>query len=287
VAQVLDAAQASALLGIAQPRDGFWFPRAGWLRPAALCRTLLDHPAIRLLEFCGEVALEQTGSRWRAIAGGVPLAEADCAVAAPGSGVRSLQPFGWLPVQAIRGQVTHLPTTGHLEHLRAALCHEGYIAPARAGGHCVGATFDAGGGNPVPTIADHRRNLESLAAAVPGCRAALDAVDHSKLQGRVGYRCASPDYLPVVGPAPDLPGFLEGFGSLRKNARHPIARRGSYLPGLWLTTAHGSRGLTSTPLAGELLASLICREPPPVSRALCRALAPARFIIRDLTRNRI
>ena len=90
----------------------------------------------------------------------------------------------------------------------------------------------------------------------------------------------------MVGPAPDLPAFLEAFGALRKNARQPVARRGHYLPGLWLTTAHGSRGLTSTPLAAELLASLICGEAPPLNRALCRALAPARFIIRDLTRNR-
>ena len=37
----------------------------------------------------------------------------------------------------------------------------------------------------------------------------------------------------------------------------------------------------------ELLASMMCQEPPPVSRTLSRALAPARFIIRDLSRNRI
>ena len=286
VARVLDADQASALLGVAQPRGGFWFPGSGWLCPAALCRTLLGHPGIQRMEHSGDVSLEHSGSRWRAIAGGVALAEADCAVAAPGTGVLSLRQFDWLPVRAIRGQVTHLPTNGHLEHLRAALCHEGYIAPARAGSHCIGATFEPGGGDPAPRATDHRRNLERLAAAVPACRDILETLDHTALQGRVGYRCASPDHLPLVGPAPDLPAFLEAFGALRKNARQPVARRGSYLPGLWLTTAHGSRGLTSTPLAAELLASLVCGEPPPLNRALCRALAPARFIIRDLTRNR-
>jgi len=58
------------------------------------------------------------------------------------------------------------------------------------------------------------------------------------------------------------------------------------LPGLYVNTAHGSRGLSSTPLTAELLAGLICGEAPPLGRALCRALAPARFIIRDLGRNR-
>ena len=287
VAQVLDAGQASALLGVTQPREGFWFPGSGWLRPAALCRALLRHPGIQPLEHAGKVSLEHTGSRWRAIAGGATLAEADCAIAAPGSGVRSLQQLDWLPVQAIRGQVTHLPTNSHLEPLRAALCHEGYIAPARAGSHCIGATFEPGSGDSALRTVDHRHNLDRLAAAVPACRETLAALDHTTLAGRVGYRCASPDYLPLVGPVPDLPAFLEAFGALRRNARQPIAHRGSYLPGLWLTTAHGSRGLTSTPLAAELLASLICGEAPPLNRALCRALAPARFIIRDLTRNRI
>ena len=42
-----------------------------------------------------------------------------------------------------------------------------------------------------------------------------------------------------------------------------------------------------TRLAGELLASMICGEPLPLARSMCRAVAPARFIIRDLIRNRI
>ena len=85
---------------------------------------------------------------------------------------------------------------------------------------------------------------------------------------------------------PDMSAFRRYFAGLRGNARLVIPLRGQYLPGLFLSTAHGSRGLTSTPLAGELLASQICAEPPPLSRELGRALAPARFIIRDLSRNR-
>jgi len=287
LAQVLDAARASALLGIDQPAAGYWFPRAAWLEPAAVCRALLDHPGIEVVSGCGNVALEHTGSHWRARAGDAILAEADCAVAAPGADVRALPQFDWLPVRPMRGQVTHLPSTGPLQDLKAALCHEGYVAPARDGWHCIGATFEAGSGEPTPRPADHRLNLDRLAVAVPGLRDTLNSMELSALEGRVGFRCTSPDYLPTVGPAPDVPAFLETFGALRKNARHAVADRGDYLPGLFLSTAHGSRGLTSTPLAAELLASLVCGEPPPLNRSLCRALAPARFIIRDLTRNRM
>ena len=59
------------------------------------------------------------------------------------------------------------------------------------------------------------------------------------------------------------------------------------MPGLYLNTAHGSRGLSSTPLVAQLLASMICAEPLPMSRVLQRALAPSRFLVRDLGRNRL
>jgi tRNA 5-methylaminomethyl-2-thiouridine biosynthesis bifunctional protein len=193
----------------------------------------------------------------------------------------------WLPLQIIRGQTTQLPTTVPYNKLRAALCHEGYIAPARDGIHCIGATFNLQDQEQGLRAEDHRYNLISLARAVPAWRDALSHTDPADLKGRVGFRCASPDYLPMVGPVPDLPAFLRDFGPLRRNARLAITARGEYRPGLYLSTAHGSRGLTSTPLASELLASQICDEPPPLCREIIRALAPARFIIRDLRRNRI
>jgi tRNA 5-methylaminomethyl-2-thiouridine biosynthesis bifunctional protein len=208
-------------------------------------------------------------------------------VIATGTASVGMTPLSWLPIQAIRGQTTHLPAGPDLGKLRAALCHEGYIAPARGGEHCIGATFNLDDDEPSLRLEDHRANLARLARAVPAWRDTLAELDPAVLGGRVGFRCASPDYLPLVGPVPDRLAFLRDFAALRRNARQPLPIRGEYLPGLYLSTAHGSRGLTATPLAGELLASLICREPPPLNRELCRALAPARFIIRDLRRNRI
>ena len=107
------------------------------------------------------------------------------------------------------------------------------------------------------------------------------------LGGRVGFRCASPDYLPIVGRVPDYDLFLQTYATLRKNARQTIPEKGDYVPGLYVNTAHGSRGLSSTPLCAQLLASDICGEAPPLSSELIRALSPARFLVRDLARNRI
>lgn len=289
LAQVLSADQAREVLGIEQTSSGYWYPQSGWLRPGAVCRALVESCNIKVIENCGEVALEAGASagQWCAMAGSTTLATAPCAIVATGTAAATMEQLKWLPLQAIRGQTTQLPTAPHYGELRTVLCHAGYIAPARAGSHCIGATFNLQDDEQSLRPGDHRSNLTKLAEAVPAWRSALEALDPETLDGRVGYRCASPDYLPMVGPVPDKPAFLHNYGPLRKNARQNIAAKGAYLPGLYLTTAHGSRGLTSTPLAAELLASMICREPLPMSRELGRALAPARFIMRDLARNRI
>jgi tRNA 5-methylaminomethyl-2-thiouridine biosynthesis bifunctional protein len=286
LAQVLSAAQASARLGIEQPGQGYWYPRSGWLHPAALCRALAAEPGVTLVEHCGELDLTRNGDNWRAGAGDGQYWEAPCAVIATGLDTTRLAGLDWLPLQPVRGQTSTLPASTSSAALRAVLCHEGYIAPERNGSHCIGASFNPGDTDSQRRAADDRANLQALARAVPDWAGMLAQQDLAATGSRVGFRCASPDYLPLAGPVPDREAFLLRFASLRRNARTPIATRGQYLPGLYLSTAHGSRGLTSTPLAAELLASQVCGEPPPMSRELIRAIAPARFIIRDLCRNK-
>ena len=86
---------------------------------------------------------------------------------------------------------------------------------------------------------------------------------------------------------PDANAFCEDYAPLRRNARQRVPRSGSYSDGLYLSTGHGSRGLTSTPLTAELIAAQIAGEPWPLPVVLARALSPARFLIRDLTRGRL
>jgi len=286
LAQILTAEQASDILGVKSDSAGYWFPESGWMNPAAVCHTLIGHPNIRLLQNTGEIHLQQETGHWRALAdNGSTVAEAGCAVIATGTSANKFEGLSWLPVQAIRGQTTNLPHNTDLGQLRAGLCHKGYISPAREGSHCIGATFTLQDDDPSIRLEDHRKNINHLAAAVPQWRAALEAIDPASLSGRVSYRCATPDYLPIVGSVPDRESFLTSYGALRKNAKRLIPEHGSYMPGLFLSTGHGSRGLTSTPLSAQILASLICNEPLPLSRELSRALAPGRFIIRQLSRG--
>jgi len=285
-AQALSPEQAAAHLGVTPGEHGLWHPKSGWLRPPRVCAALLDHPLISVRENVGEVDLRQQAKGWSAFAGDECIAHASCAIVAAGLDSTRQEPLNWLPVQAVRGQTTDLPATDQSRQLRAVLCHHGYIAPATSQTHCIGATFEPGEHQTDIRPQDHASNLGQLAEAVREWRPWLSQLDPQSLQGTARLRCASNDYLPVVGQVPHRAAFIDQYAALRKNAKLTMTDPGPYLDGLFVTTAHGSRGLTSTPLAAQLLASEICEELGPLPRNLSRALSPARFIIRDLIRNR-
>ncbi|GAB5451986.1 MAG: bifunctional tRNA (5-methylaminomethyl-2-thiouridine)(34)-methyltransferase MnmD/FAD-dependent 5-carboxymethylaminomethyl-2-thiouridine(34) oxidoreductase MnmC [Halioglobus sp.] len=288
LASVLSCSKATQQLGMAPSSGGIWFPGSGWLRPAAVCAALLSHPLIECRQQTSSLTLQHRDRRWHAVdAGGEAVASASCAVLATGTSTVQHAQLDWLPLRSIRGQTSHLRASNESAKLRATVCGEGYIAPAREGEHCVGASFNLDATCDGLNATDHADNLRKAAHALPSLRKELEVLDCTALQGRVGFRCATPDYLPVVGQVPDYHAFIERYSALRDNARRPITRRGPYHSGLYVSTGHGSRGLTSTPLAAEVIAANICAQPAPLEGALCRAIAPGRFIIRDLARKRV
>lgn len=281
-----DSEAASELAGIPLEYPAWFFPGAGWADPGGLCRALVcnDNIEVRLGTRVASLALREPDTWTLEDRGGNAILEADAVVIATAHCTPDFSQCRNLPIKVIRGQITQCDTNSRSEPLRTVLCHEGYLTPAVEGIHHLGATFDINDHDTSLRPEDHRRNLESLHNAVPGL---FPDQDFTKLKGRAALRCASPDYLPLVGRVPVFEAFVERFAKLRRNAHAPIKTPGSYYPGLYLNICHGSRGLTSTPLCGEILAALIHREPVPLERDLQLALNPARFIIRDLVRNKI
>ncbi|MFT7289378.1 MAG: tRNA 5-methylaminomethyl-2-thiouridine biosynthesis bifunctional protein, partial [Halieaceae bacterium] len=286
LAEMLSADAAGARLGTAVSRPGLWQPGSGWLSPPSVCRALLKHPGIELRENCGALSLcAGSDSTWEAVDGsGRVIAKSTRVVIATGSGSVDLTQTAFLPLKGIRGQTTQLPASP-LASLQAPLCHEGYVAPAMHGEHCIGATFAPGDSSVDMRTQDNAANLAALADALPDWRDYIAALDPSTLSGRAEVRCASPDYIPMVGPVPNPQEFRLDFASLGKDAQLALAQRGTYLPGLFLSTALGSRGLSYAALSGEIVASQLCGDAPPLSRELMRAVAPGRFLIRDIIRG--
>ncbi|MEE4279669.1 MAG: bifunctional tRNA (5-methylaminomethyl-2-thiouridine)(34)-methyltransferase MnmD/FAD-dependent 5-carboxymethylaminomethyl-2-thiouridine(34) oxidoreductase MnmC [Halieaceae bacterium] len=284
LARSIDRETATELLGTTSAQGGLWHPQSGWLSPPRVCAALLHHPAIRLRANCGPLLIRQASDGWRIEDSEArTLATAPAAVIAAGSTSVAQAALPQLPLRVARGQTTHVPGSSRLP-LRHALCHRGYVAPAGTGEHCIGATFSPGDDSRELRIEDHRSNLTELARALPDWAPALQALNPSALDGRAELRCVSPDYLPLVGPVPDSESFASVYADLARDARQIISECGSYLPGLYLSTAMGSRGLSYAALAGELIASQIADEALPLPAELVRAVAPARFLIRAIVR---
>ncbi len=284
----LDREAAEALAGVALPSGGLFYPEAGWVHPPALCEHLAGHPNIRLLVHREVLDLHRTDGQWCARTGGELLARAPVAVLAGGAEIARFPQTAGLPLKRIRGQISRLPATADSRTLKTVLCAEGYVAPPRNDEHTLGASFRFDSDELLLTTEEHAENLQLLQEISSDLaeRLQTDRLAPAALEGRAGFRCTSPDYLPVVGPLADAAAFAEAYAVLGKDARQVPERPCPWLEGLYVSSGHGSRGLLSAPLAGELLAAWLDDEPLPVPRTVAEACHPNRFGLRKLIRGK-
>ncbi|NMF89788.1 bifunctional tRNA (5-methylaminomethyl-2-thiouridine)(34)-methyltransferase MnmD/FAD-dependent 5-carboxymethylaminomethyl-2-thiouridine(34) oxidoreductase MnmC [Aromatoleum petrolei] len=261
--------EASRIAAWPLPLGGWWFPAGGWVNPPSLCRAnLAAFPEAIRCHFGRDVAaLEADAGGWRALDtdGGV-IAAAPVAILANGVGIRRFPQAAALPVRSARGQVSHLLAQADSAP-RVVVCRLGYVSPAIDGVRSAGATFSVDDDDPALRMSDHRENLAKLDFILPGFAAAFDP---THLDGRVGFRPASPDRLPMVGAVPAVQ-QTDRASPLSSIPRHP---------GLYAVEGFGARGLVWAALAAELLASELAGDPLPLERSLVEALDPARYLLR-------
>ncbi|WJM54947.1 bifunctional tRNA (5-methylaminomethyl-2-thiouridine)(34)-methyltransferase MnmD/FAD-dependent 5-carboxymethylaminomethyl-2-thiouridine(34) oxidoreductase MnmC [Pseudomonas asiatica] len=284
----LERAEAEAIAGVALPAGGLFYPEGGWVHPPALCQQQLQHPGIRLLTHQEVLELRKVDGQWQAWAGERLLASAPVVVLAGAADVLRFEPCAQLPLKRIRGQITRLPATPSSRALRTVVCAEGYVAPPRGDEHTLGASFDFHSTDLAPTVTEHQGNL-ALLDEISGDlaqRLGTAELDPGQLQGRAAFRCTSPDYLPIVGPVADAQAFAQAYAVLSRDARQVPDVVCPWLDGLYVNSGHGSRGLITAPLSGELVAAWVCGEPLPLPRAVAEACHPNRFALRRLIRGK-
>ena len=244
-----------------------WHPEGGWIRPARLVAALLAHPRITWQGQACVESLEHTDGLWRLRSpDGALLGEAPVVVLATGAGsIELCAPF-WpqRPLRPLRGQVTMGPSHGVEALPPFPVNGHGNLVPrvpSPEGAFWVmGSTFERGESalplTPAQEAAGHAVNAEKLQALLPPLAKALGPAlaPRPGLRAWAAVRCTVPDRVPVVGPI------------------DPEA-----LPGLWVSTAMGARGLTLSLLCGELLAARLHGEPLPLESKLAQALASERL----------
>lgn len=264
--------------------NGLLLKHGGWLNPPIYCQTLVQHPNIQVHTHRPVTNIQFTGTNetpsWQIN----DQHDYDAVVLACAFDCAEFELSQHFPLRSIRGQITYLPATEDSRHLAVPVNYDGYINPAHNGFHCAGATFTPKCNDSNELEEDHQWNLNQLRGVLPKLAQQLD--DNQTHQGRVGFRCQTPDYLPIVGPAPDLEKCDTDYAPLGKGfLRNPFPISNS-LPGLFVSIGHGSRGITSTHLAAEILASYICGDPQPIDQDVLEAIHPARFLIRNIIRRK-
>lgn len=293
--QWLDAAGAGQRAGMDLPHGGLYFPQGRLLRPDCLLPALMAQAtrlpvrAARLRRDGqgGWLVLDDAGTA-QAQARVVVLANAAAAPAllaasrqpdAGGAGGGGLEGGVDVPgvsqgdvasalatasafprmraMQDLAGQISFLRADdggATAQAPRAILAGNGYWLPADRGRSVAGSTYaamarhDAGDAGQLVSADGHDEILDKLSALSGQDRPQLSAMLCAD-EGWGGWRAAMADHLPVIGPVPGM-------------------------DGVWTACAMGSRGLSWAPLAGEILAADLGREPAPIERELMRRIAP-------------
>lgn len=267
--------------GIATRRGGLFFPAGGWLEPPALCRWLLDDQQHRIARLLNQSALslKHENEQWRIIGENGVIASAETVIITNGYDAERLLGTDIFRLQKIRGQLAYLAATPASEALKTPICYDGYVIPAYQGLHCVGASYDGGDDHLESRRESERNILSALTHELP------DLNQLGVSSGRVAFRTSTQDHLPMIGPVPDTVFYRHEYADLHHGRPAHQYRNAQYLPRLFVSGGHGSRGLVSCRFAAEEIACTLSHEISPLGSDLSHATHPGRFLVRELRRS--
>ena len=245
------------------------FELGGCASPGHLCGAYLNHHNITLTRRSIDT---------------VPLADHDITIVAAAAASRNFEGLATIPLRRSRGQTTHLRSEQLRNEFERSCSFGGYVTAAFDGIHTLGSTHSIDDDDAATELRaqDHRANLDRLIAAFPN--ALIENPEIATLEGATGIRCVTDDRMPILGPAIDHSRFMTQFADLARGRPAASYEPAPVIDSTWIITALGSRGIASSALGGELIASMILGEPLPVPISLLRRILPHRFAVRDLRR---
>lgn len=287
----LDAEQTEQVTGVPSGHSSVNYPFGGWLCPQELTRAL-----IQLAQESGCLTLKSNTDICKLTQhddqSGLVLTDSSenqyqhaAVIVANGHRFAEFKQTQDIPAYSVRGQVSHIPTNDSLSQLKTVLCYDGYLTPANTAtqSHCIGASYRRGSTDLAFSEEEHADNKQRLVDCLPDANWPAE-IDMADKQARVGVRCASRDHLPFVGDVCNYETLIEQYADLRE--QQDSAESVPTYPNLYSMIGLGSRGLSSAPLLGELLASQICGDPLPLPNDVLDALHPGRMWVRKLVKGK-
>jgi tRNA 5-methylaminomethyl-2-thiouridine biosynthesis bifunctional protein len=290
ILQYVNKSQASTLAGIDVEHDALYLPSAAWVKPQQLCRRLTQHQHINTLNLQKVINILKVKDLFEVHTAQDTVLTAEIVVIANANDAHELCANLLINTQAVRGQVSLVSVTESSKALQKIVCSDGYFSPASYQKnseqlHCLGATFSniAATENAQSELMieeqDHEANLEKLNNI---SNTLYNDLKNNIVDGRVSLRCTAIDYWPLAGQ-------LLNVDKLKASPPRPGADVNSlpWIEGLYMNIAHGSKGFTTAPLCGELIACMASNQVLPVSNEIAGLLNPNRFLLKEMGLKRL
>ena len=282
--QSLSQTELSEKVGLPLPFGGGFIPQGAWLAPRQLVQhafAFLEKQGVQIKTSQKVTALSQTENGWQIKTAENETFCHEVVVLANGHKLTEFEQTQKLPLYPVRGQVSQIPTSENLLKLKTVLCYDGYLTPVdqTKACHCIGASHVRDNATREFNLTEQQENQQKIQQNIP--EEWTKEVDTSGNLARIGVRCSVRDLTPMMGAVPHFSAQQTQYQNLfnLRRRKQPIEQAENY-PNLYLIGALGSRGLTSAPLLGETLASLIYGEPLPMSEDLIHNLMPNRSWVR-------
>jgi tRNA 5-methylaminomethyl-2-thiouridine biosynthesis bifunctional protein len=290
ILQYVNKSQASTLAGIDVEHDALYLPNAAWVKPQQLCRRLTQHQHINTINLQKVIKILKVKDLFEVHTARDTVLTAEIVVIANANDAHDLCANLLINTQAVRGQVSLVGVTESSTALQKIVCSDGYFSPASYQKnseqlHCLGATFSniAATENAQNELMieeqDHEANLEKLNNI---SNTLYNDLKNNIVDGRVSLRCTAIDYWPLAGQ-------LLNVDKLKASPPRPGADVNSlpWIEGLYMNIAHGSKGFTTAPLCGELIACMVSNTALPVSDEIAGLLNPNRFLLKEMGLKRL
>lgn len=272
--QLLSASEASEIANIPLNYGGLYLKNASWIKPKALCEALIRSQKITLVSATEALQIKKMPDGWQVRIGKDNQFNAEIVVCCNANDLPNFSQCAHIPLTPVRGQINFFPENDISAQINTVICSNHYLSPSINGTHSIGTTYAPNDSNPNVTVQDTHANLRALKAISP---ALFNRIDFAQVSGRVAWRSATRDYIPLAGQIMDAQALIN-----RPPRPNDSPSTLPWLDGLYVNAGHGSKGMITAPMCAALITHLCCDTPAPLSETIVARLNPNRFLLRGL-----
>ena len=255
--------------------EAVFFPYGLWVNLTKLINKLFNHSNIEVIINCEISSIEKVNNLWK-VANNQYADYFSSVVFCCSYNLNNFNILKNYNYYITRGQITKI---NQKIDLKTIVCLNSSITPNYQNYYTVGSTINRNIFNPENSIEDNKQNL------LPFKNLLFDndiSIDSNKISSEVQFRAHSVDYFPIVGPVCEYYKFIDTYKDLNDNFKININKECPYLPGIFVSSLFGTKGVLFAPICGEIIADYIDQSPFCASEKIINKIHPNRLYINKL-----